>query len=123
MTEDEVLLQLGPPQIEVTVAKPQFFCGELFSLSPRDWDRGSFCGPDQSHGTRRATSISPVASSGFRISTGRSATSPDDDYDALLAKASSFLDLCGRSPLRVERYLNDAGSIAEIEKDNSAQIS
>jgi hypothetical protein len=122
MAEHKILLQLRPPQIEVTMAQTQFFCGKLLSLASRDWNRRSFSRPDQSHGTCADLDIS---SSQLRVPHfGRPQRDVTfDDYDALLAKGSRFLDLWERSPLRVERYLQDAGSIAKIEEDNSAQIS
>ena len=104
------------------MSKTQFFGSELLSLAPRDWNCRGFRGSDQLH---RTCAHFDIAGSQLGVSHFCRAEGdvPLDNHDALLPKSSRFLDLCGRGPLRVERYLHDAGSIAQIEKDNSAQIS
>src|SRR5258708_35139548 len=43
MAKHEVLLELGPAQIEMSVTEPELFRRQLFALSPRVWNRRCFC--------------------------------------------------------------------------------
>jgi hypothetical protein len=43
MTQDDVALKLGAAKIEMTMPQTQFFSGELFTLSPRYWNRRNIC--------------------------------------------------------------------------------
>jgi hypothetical protein len=122
MTQLKIFLELRPPQVEMAMAKAQFLCSEFLSFASRDWNCRSFGRPDKFHGTRAHLDIPgiQVGIPHLRRPEGDFAL---DDHHALLAEAGGVLDLAERGPLWVERNLDDAGSIAQIEEDDSAQIS
>ena len=123
VAQNQILLQLGATQVEIPMLETQLLGGELLSPSARDRNRRRLGGSDDPEiaapSLRRRPSPSP------RFASRADARRPRLRSITTVSRPSlpRALDDVGRRPARIERDLHDAGAIAEVEKNESAEVS
>jgi hypothetical protein len=122
VTKDDVVLQLRAPKIEMSVLQTQLLGSELFSATASYGNSGRFCWPDDLHARRAKLDMT-----GFHLRISHLGGAFGDfalyDDNRLESESSSAIDRISRRPRGVERNLNEAGAIAEIDEHNTAEIS
>jgi hypothetical protein len=122
MPQDEIPLQVRTAQVEIPVSQAELFGGELLAARRRDRDGRRRRGP---HDLKRLDANFDVTSPELGVSRLRRSERnlAIDQHDTFDADRASSSDDIGRRPPRIERCLDDAGTIAQVDKDNAAQIS
>jgi len=119
--EQKILLQLGTPKVEMTIAKAQFFGCQIFTLPPRDGNRRRVRRPQYLQ--RRSADLDVTGLYLWISHFGWAHRNfSDDAYDGLLPEPPGRFDHIGGCPLRVEGNLNDAGAIPKVDKNDSAEV-
>src|SRR5437867_67339 len=121
VAQDQIGLQLRPPQIQMTVLETQLFGGELFALAARDLNRGGLGGTDEAQ--RRRVDLD-VAGRQLDVPSLRRAQHDlplDRDHGFALERVR-LRDELGRRPRRSDADLDDAVPIPQVDEDDSAQV-
>jgi hypothetical protein len=121
VAQDDVLLKLGPSQIEKTVAESELLRREVFVPRARDRNRRRRRWPDN---LERARADLDIARRKIGIS-HRCRTLDDlalDEDDCLGSECSGRGTDVRRTRSRVERDLHDATSISQIDEREASEI-
>src|SRR2546427_7739045 len=121
MAQSEIRLELRPPQIELAVLETPLFGRELFAFPARDGNRGRL---RRSHDLQdRGVDLHiPGRELGIPHRGRPRGDFPFDEDDRLGPDGLGTGDEIGSRPRRTERDLNEAVAVAEIEEDDTAQV-
>ena len=122
VAKHDVRLQLGSPQVEVSMPEPQLFSRKLFPFSPGHRNCRSVGGTKHA---KRGRSDFDFPTWHLRIADLERAEAdfPVNCYNCLLAQCSSRRNYVRRSPLRIEGDLYEPRAITKIREDYSAEVS
>ncbi len=122
VAQDQVLLQLGPTQIQIAVFEPELLGGQLFAFTAGDRNRRRFSWPDDLEIARSYLNIARLHLGVAHLGWTRGNFTFDHHY-CLEAELAGPLDDIRRGPFRIEGHLQQTRSIPEVEEDYAAQIS
>ena len=114
-------MQFGPPQIEVAVLEPPLLRGRFLALGAPDWNRRCF---RRSHDAKPSAAHLDVPRSHVRVP-GVHRPGHDGAFHQHHGFCTHSLgpgDDIGLTPVRIERYLNDALPIAQVEEHEASEI-
>jgi hypothetical protein len=122
MTQNEILLEVAPSKVEISVLESQLLGGKFLPPSARHWDRGRLSRPDNPEIARSHFDVARfhLCVAHFGRTSGNFAFERDYSLEAKLARALEYI---GRRPFWIERHLNESSAVAKIEEDNSAKVS
>jgi len=121
MAQNQLLLKLGTPQIEMAILEAELLGGQLFTLAARDRNRRRF---RRSHDAQRCGVHLDITSRELGVAHGRR-TGDDlalDEQDGLGPHRLRAGHEIGRGPGRPDCDLYQSVAIAEIEKDDSSEV-
>src|SRR5690606_34361250 len=121
VSQQQVVLQFRAAQVEVAVAEAQVLHRQRLVRSAINGDRKRVRGLDDGQFLSTDFDLTRLQ---FRVdlAAGAQVHGPLDLDHVLGAEPARRLDDVGRSELRVHRYLDDAGTVAEIDEDEAAEI-
>ena len=121
VAQEEVPLQLVAPEVEVAMPQTQLLRGELLALPARHRDRGRLGGTEHAQSRRlHLYAAGAQLRVAHRLRTLRD--DPFDEHDGLGAeRRRNFGDL-GRRLGEIDRDLNEAGTIAQVEEHEPAEV-
>ena len=119
--QSKVSVEFGPPQIEVAVLQPSLLRGQFLALGAPNGNRRCFRG---SHDAKASGVHLDVSSSHIRVP---GAHRPGRDralyqHHGFCAHSLGPGDDVGLTPVRIEHYLSDALSIAQVEEHDATEI-
>ena len=121
VAEDEVALQLRPPEIEHPVLEPQLLRGQLLVLLPRHGNGGRL---------RRSDDLElgdvhlDLARRELRVARGLGPERhrPAHQHDRFRPRRRRARHHLGRGPVRIAGELHQPGPVAQIDEDQAAQV-
>jgi hypothetical protein len=122
MPKDDVVLELGPAKIEVSVFQAQLLCRQLLSTTARYWDRRSFGWAHDFYARRAKLDVTSLHLGISHLGGSLGDFTVDDD-DGFQSESSRAIDCVSRRPFGVERDLNEPGAVAKVDEHNAAEIS
>src|SRR5687768_8532898 len=120
VAQDDVPLQLGATQIEVTVSQAQLLSRQHLALATRDRNGRRH---RRAHDAQGRCADFDIAGGKLRIAhaLGPRNDLALDEYDSLCPERRRRVDHLLRSRARVKRDLHEAGAVAQIDEDDSAK--
>ena len=121
MPQSKVSVEFGPPQIEVAVLQPSLLRGQFLALGAPDRNGRRF---RRSHDAKASTVHLDVPRRHIRVP---GAHRPGHNralhqHDGFCAHSLGPGDDVGLTPVRIEHYLSDALSIAQVEEHDATEI-
>jgi hypothetical protein len=118
--EDQRVLQLGTPQVQVAMAQAQLLRGQRRATRPRDGDRRRLRGSDDAQGRREHLDVAGRQLRVPRVGSAHAHLALDQHH-ALDADRGRQRHVLGRR-LRAEGDLHDPVAVAQVHEDQGAQV-
>src|SRR6185436_3816671 len=121
MPQNQILLQIAAPEVEITMFEAQLFAGELLAFAARHRNGGSLSRADDLKILGADFDLARLHLGVSHFAWPRRDFALDHDH-RLETKLAGAFDHFGRGPLRVERDLDKTRAITQVEKDDATEV-